>query len=141
MCKRCRCNHKLNKCPKDVYVKFVSTSAPFTHVWTPSLWVHRHRLHMYELLKRTVYYLQFFHVNLFPILIIKLISGLLSIGHYRSFPSAAAILFMLVIQQTFIELWTDQKRKSSSSYERIKNKQVTVLLSNQKARKRYKLIL
>jgi hypothetical protein len=46
MCKRCRCNHKLNKCPKDVYVKFVSTSAPFTHVWTPSLWVHRHRLHM-----------------------------------------------------------------------------------------------
>ena len=90
MCKRCRCNHKLNKCPKDVYVKFVSTSAPFTHVWTPSLWVHRHRLHMYELLKRTVYYLQFFHVNLFPILIIKLISGLLSIGHYRSFPSASA---------------------------------------------------
>jgi hypothetical protein len=111
------------------------------HVWTPSLWVHRHRLHMYELLKRTVYYLQFFHVNLFPILIIKLISDLLSIGHYRSFPPAAAILCMLVIQQTFNELWTDQKRKSSSSYERIKNKQVTVLLSNQKARKRYKLIL
>ena len=27
MCKRCRCNHKLNKCPKDVYVKFVSASA------------------------------------------------------------------------------------------------------------------
>ena len=23
MCARCRCNHKLNKCPKDVYVKFV----------------------------------------------------------------------------------------------------------------------
>jgi hypothetical protein len=41
----------------------------------------------------------------------------------------------------FIELWTDQKRKSSSSYEQIKNKQVTVLLSNQKAPKRYTLIL
>ena len=25
MCTRCRCNHKLNKCPKDVYVKFVIT--------------------------------------------------------------------------------------------------------------------
>jgi hypothetical protein len=35
MCKRCRCNHKLNKCPKDVYVKFVSASAPFTHALTP----------------------------------------------------------------------------------------------------------
>ena len=38
-------------------------------------------------------------------------------------------MFILVIQ------------KSSSSYERIKNKYVTVLLSNQKARKRYTLIL
>jgi len=27
----CRCNHKMNKRPKDVYVKFVSASAPFTH--------------------------------------------------------------------------------------------------------------
>jgi hypothetical protein len=56
-------------------------------------------------------------------------------------PSSIAILFLLVIQN------------SSSSYERIKNakvhrvmnkykkKQVTVLLSNQKAPKRYKLIL
>jgi hypothetical protein len=51
MCKRCRCTHKLNKCPKDVYgcrcthtlnkcpkdvyVKFVSASAPFTHACTP----------------------------------------------------------------------------------------------------------
>ena len=43
--------------------------------------------------------------------------------------------------QKFIELWSDQNRKSSSSYERIKNKQVTVLLSNQKARKRYSLLL
>ena len=25
MCAWCRCNHKLNKCPKDVYVKFVIT--------------------------------------------------------------------------------------------------------------------
>ena len=32
MCKRCWCNHKLNKCP--FYVKFVSASAPLTHVWT-----------------------------------------------------------------------------------------------------------
>jgi len=49
-------------------------------------------------------------VNLFPILIIiKLISGLLSIGHYCSFPLVAAILFMLVIY-----------KKSSSSYEWIK---------------------
>jgi hypothetical protein len=38
-------------------------------------------------------------LNLFLILIIKLISSLLSIGHYRSFPSAVAILFMLVIQK------------------------------------------
>jgi hypothetical protein len=29
------CTHKLNKCLKDVYVKFVSASAPFTHAWTP----------------------------------------------------------------------------------------------------------
>jgi hypothetical protein len=35
MCKQCRCNHKLNKYPKDVYVKFVSASAPFTHAQTP----------------------------------------------------------------------------------------------------------
>jgi len=81
-------------------------------------------------------------VNLFTIFIIKLISGLLLIGQYRSFPSASAILFMLVIQ-----------RKSSSSYERIKNakvhrvmnesktNQVTVLLSNQKARKLYAFML
>jgi hypothetical protein len=38
-----------------------------------------------------------------------LLLSLLSIGHYRSFPSAVAILFKLVIQ------------KSSSSYKRIKN--------------------
>jgi len=38
-------------------------------------------------------------------------------------------------------LVTTCRLKSSSSYERIKNKQVTVLLSNQKARKRYTLIL
>jgi len=48
-------------------------------------------------------------VNLFPILIINLISGLLSIGHYCSFPSAFAILFTLVTQK-FMELWTDQKQ-------------------------------
>ena len=34
MCKRYRCTHKLNKRPKDVYVKFVSASTPFTHVCT-----------------------------------------------------------------------------------------------------------
>jgi len=38
-------------------------------------------------------------------------------------------------------LATTCRLKSSSSYERIKNKQVTVLFSNQKARKRYTLIL
>jgi hypothetical protein len=43
--------------------------------------------------------------------------------------------------QKFIELWTDHIHKSSSSYEWIKNKQVTVLLSNQKARRQYTLIL
>jgi len=37
-------------------------------------------------------------------------------------------------------LVTTCRLKSSSSYERIKNKQLTVLLSNQKARKRYTLI-
>ena len=66
---------------------------------------------------------------------------ILSIGHYRSFPSTATILFMLDIQKRFIELWTDQKTKSSSNYERIKNKQMTVLLCNKKASKRYTLIL
>ena len=71
----------------------------------------------------------------------KQISGLLSIEHYRSLPSADAILVFLVIQKKFIELWTNLKRKSSLSYERIKNKQMTVFLSNQKARKRYTLIL
>jgi hypothetical protein len=49
-------------------------------------------------------YLQFFNLNLFPILIIKLISSLLSIGHYRSFPSAVAILFMLVIQKSHADI-------------------------------------
>jgi hypothetical protein len=43
--------------------------------------------------------------------------------------------------QKFIELWSDQKHKSSSSYEQIKNKRVKVLLSNQKTRKEYTLIL
>jgi len=38
-------------------------------------------------------------------------------------------------------LVTTCRLKSSSSYERIKNIQVTVLLSNQKTRKRYTLIL
>jgi hypothetical protein len=45
MCKRFRCNHKLNKYPKDVYAKFVSASTPFTQA--------------------------FFNVNRFPLLIIK----------------------------------------------------------------------
>ena len=35
MCTRCRCTHKLNKRPKDVYVKFVNASAPYTHALTP----------------------------------------------------------------------------------------------------------
>jgi hypothetical protein len=30
MCKWYRCTHKLNTCPKGIYVKFVSASAPFT---------------------------------------------------------------------------------------------------------------
>ena len=40
--------------------------------------------------------------------------------------------------------WTKKvvpTRKGSSNYEQIKNKQVTVLVSNQKARKRFILIL
>jgi hypothetical protein len=47
-------------------------------------------------------------------------SGLLSIGHYRSFLSAAAILFIPVIQ------------KSSSSYERIKNEKVHRVMNQSK---------
>ena len=35
LCKLCRWTHKLNKSPKDVYIKFVSASAQFTHAWTP----------------------------------------------------------------------------------------------------------
>jgi len=35
MCKRYRCTDKLNKHPNDVYEKFVSASAPFTHAWIP----------------------------------------------------------------------------------------------------------
>ena len=31
MCTRCRCNHKLNKCPKDVNVKFVITPSNFSY--------------------------------------------------------------------------------------------------------------
>ena len=41
MCKRCRCNHRLIKCPKDVNVKLVSASPPFTHAWTPEKKVHQ----------------------------------------------------------------------------------------------------
>jgi len=63
-------------------------------------------------------------------LIIKLISGLLSIGHYR---------FSRRLP-TYCLCWLLCKN-SSSSYERIKNKQVTMLLSNQKSWKRYTLIL
>jgi hypothetical protein len=57
----------------------------------------------------------------------------ISIGHYRSFPSTAAKLITLkkVVSAG----------KHSSSYERIKNKQMTVLLSNQKLLKQYTLIL
>jgi hypothetical protein len=54
-------------------------------------------------------------VNLFPIFIIKLISGLLSIGHYSSFPSATAIL-------TGYTKKVVPARKSSLRYEWIKNK-------------------
>ena len=53
---------------------------------------------------------------------------------YHSFPSAAAIL-------TGFTKKVVPPGKSSSRYERIKNKQVAVLLSIQKARKRYTLIL
>ena len=35
MCKRCRCIHKLNKPPKNIYVKYMSTSTPFMHALTP----------------------------------------------------------------------------------------------------------
>jgi hypothetical protein len=92
--------------------------APLTHAWTQE----KNRL--------ILIILQF---DLFPILIINLISGVLSIGHYFSFPSAAAILLTMVARKVGYVL------KSSLSYERIKNKQV--LLFNQKARKRYTLIL
>ena len=44
----------------------------------------------------------------------QLISGLLLIGHYRSFPSASAILFTLVTEK-FMELWTDQKQTGDSA--------------------------
>jgi hypothetical protein len=74
-------------------------------------------------------------VKLFPILIIKLISGLLSIRHNRSFPLATAVLFTLVAQKS------SSSMQSSSSYERAKNKSVTMLLSIQKAQKGYTLIL
>ena len=99
-----------------INVRFVSASAPFSHAWTP---------------EKKLLILIFFQWESFPYFkIIKLISFLLSIGDYRSFSSAAAILFTLVTQksssgtQKFIELWTDKK------------KQVTVLPPNQKARKR-----
>ena len=52
---------------------------------------------------------------------------------YHSFPSAAAIL-------TGFTKKVAPPGKSSSRYERTKNKQVAVLLSIQKARKRYTLI-
>jgi len=59
----------------------------------------------------------------------------LSIWHSRSFRRRSPYCLCWLYKKRFIELWTDQKRKSSSSYEQIKNKQVTVLLSNQKAPK------
>jgi hypothetical protein len=49
-------------------------------------------------------------VNIFPIFIIKLIPGLLSIGHNRSFSSESRHI-----------VYVGSTRKSSSSYERIKN--------------------
>jgi len=60
-------------------------------------------------------------VNLFLILIIKLISGLLSIGYYRSFPSTVAILFTQKSSsgmQKLIKLWTDEKQTGDSACKR-----------------------
>jgi hypothetical protein len=86
--------------------------------------VHRHRLHMHMHYWKEPF--NTFHLNLFPIFIIKLISSLFSIGHYRSF-SAVAILFMLVMPKKSmiykriknakksIELWTNPKQTGHNS--------------------------
>ena len=59
MCKLCRCTHKLNRCPKDVYVKLVSASAPFTHAWPPE----KNRLIIIILQCNTEHENVFFHIH------------------------------------------------------------------------------
>ena len=120
MCKRCRCNHKMNKrvckvceCIGTVYTFMNSWKEPF-NTYNSSMWI----------------FSLFWLLNWF--------SGLLSIGQYRSFLSAAAILFILVMQKrppSYERIKTEKVHRVMN--ERIKTKHVTVLLSNQKARKRF----
>ena len=113
------------------------------------MWAHRHRLHIHELLKRTICerigtvytcmnsWKEPFNTYNFSMRIFSLFWLLLN-WFQACFQSDTIVVsrwwppycFMLVIY-----------KKSSSSYERIISKQVTVLLSNQKARKQYTLIL
>ena len=109
-----RCNHKLNKCPKDVYVKFVSASAPGTVYTCMNSWKEPFNTYNSSIWISSLFWL----LN----------------------------WFQACFQMDTIVVSRQQPpyclcKKSSSSYERIKNKQVTVLLSNQKARKRYTLML
>lgn len=92
-------------CNSDVYVKFVSVSTPFTHTRTPE----KNRL---------------IHIILqcesCPFLLFFIEKG----RNYRSF------LFLHWLREKVVPAY-----KSSSSYGRIKNRQVTVLLSNQMGRR------
>jgi hypothetical protein len=92
-------------CNSDVYVKFVSVSTPFTHTRTPE----KNRLIHIILQCESCPFLLFFIEKR---------------RNYRSY------LFLHWLHKKVVPAY-----KSSSSYGRIKNKQVTVLLSNQMTRR------
>ena len=99
----------------------MSASAPFSHAWTP---------------EKKLLILIFLQCDSFPILIIKLISCLLSIGDYGSFSSAVAILFTLGTQksssgtQKFIELWTDIKKNRCRNSAPVQSKGTKTIYNN-----------
>jgi hypothetical protein len=97
----------MNKRPKDLYVKFVSASAPLTHAWTPE----KNRLILIILPGESFTYIYAIWLTDFQ----------------ACFQSDTIVVYCrrrhivyTGYTKKFIDLWTDQKRKSSSSYERIK---------------------
>ena len=112
MCKRRRCNYKLNKGPKDVYVQFVSASASFTHAWTPE----KNRFNTYN--SSIWIFSQFWLLNWFHACFQ---SDIIVVSHRRP-PYCLCWLYKKVHRamnglktQKFIELWMNQKQTGDNA--------------------------